>query len=129
LSSYTNPAVNRARIISDVVELDLVDDDDGYDDLELCFRTSTQSTSDTCLAYFDTSRNHWICEDSSLNRDGNFLCGTSDRVDEVFAILELQDANYYDDDDNNRSSGQKIAQSIGFVSISVFVVLALQYLA
>jgi hypothetical protein len=130
LNSFTNPNVNHARIVSNVIDLDLVDDNDDYNDLEICLRVSgNPRTSDTCLAYFDNSRNHWVCEDSSLNRDGNFLCGTTDRITN-YAILELEDDQYDNDNNNNSASaGEVVSQSFGIVSLAILAVLVIQYLA
>eukprot|EP01095_Lingulamoeba_sp_RSL-Kostka_P001483 TRINITY_DN1205_c1_g1_i8.p1 TRINITY_DN1205_c1_g1~~TRINITY_DN1205_c1_g1_i8.p1 ORF type:complete len:360 (+),score=137.03 TRINITY_DN1205_c1_g1_i8:1404-2483(+) len=60
-------------------------------DIELCLSTNeNEEIEDLCLGYLDESINppEWTCEDQCLEKDGDFVCGTSDHLTSFAVLLD-----------------------------------------
>ena len=70
--------------MSPVVDVTVIGD---FGSATLCFDTDTGKTSDSCLAYYDTKKEMWICQDKCLRKNSNNqICGETDHFTS-FAIL------------------------------------------
>lgn len=94
-------------------------------DAELCFSVDADvDTEDLCLGFID-EEGRWKCEDSCLQEDNDFLCGTTDHFTS-FALLLAGGENGGGDGCGSSDDGWDplIAYlSIGIVGFFVIIVL------